>query len=64
MRLSEVRRRNRFIGVLLAVLLVYATGVDEVLRRLGGPALVIIALVPFFILLPMAIEWLERRFVK
>ncbi len=63
MKLSEVRRRNRIIGVLLAVMLVYATGMDEVLRRLGGPVLVIVALVPFFILLPMAIEWLERRFI-
>ena len=64
MKLSEVKRRNRFIGVILAVSLTYWSGLDQLLRRAGGPVLVILALVPFFVLFPMAIEWLERKFVK
>lgn len=64
MKLSDVKRRNRFIGVILAVSLTYWSGLNEVLRRAGGPVLVILALVPFFVLFPMAIEWLERKIRK
>jgi len=64
MKLSDVKRRNRYIGVLLAVGIVYSTGLDDVLRRMGGPLLLVLSLVPFFLLFPMLIEWLERRFVK
>ncbi len=64
MKLSDVKRRNRFIGVILAVSLTYWAGLDQVLRRVGGPVLVILALVPFFVLFPMAIEWLERKIRK
>ena len=60
MRLSGVKRRNRILGVLLAVALTYWSGLDEVLRRAGGPVLQVLALVPLFILFPMAIERLER----
>lgn len=64
MKLSDVKRRNRFLGVVLAVGLTYWSGLDQALRRAGGPVLVILALVPFFILFPMAIEWLERAIIK
>jgi len=63
-RLSDVKRRNRFIGVILAVGITYWAGLDQVLRRAGGPLLEILALLPFFVLFPMAVEWLERKFVK
>lgn len=64
MKLSEVKRRNRVFGVLLAVGITYATGLDALLRRLGGPVLLVCALVPFFVLFPMLVEYLERKFVK
>ncbi len=64
MKLSDVKRRNRVFGVLLAVGVTYATGLDVFLRRLGGPVLMVCALVPFFVLFPLAIEWLERKFVR
>ena len=60
MRLSEVKRRNRITGVVLAVALTYWTGLDAALRRAGGPVAQVLALVPLFILFPMGIEWLER----
>lgn len=64
MKLSDVKRRNRFIGVIAAVGLTYWSGLDEFLRRAGGPLLLILALVPFFVLFPLAIEWLERKIRK
>ena len=64
MKLSDVKRSNRMIGVVLAVGLTYWSGLDGVLRRAGGPVLVILALVPLFVLFPIAVEWLERKFVK
>ena len=63
MRLSDVKRRNRVIGVALAVVSVYATGLDGLLRRLGGPLLLLACLIPLFILAPLLIEWLERKLV-
>jgi ABC-type nitrate/sulfonate/bicarbonate transport system permease component len=64
MKLSDVKRRNRFIGVILAVSLTYWSGLDQLLRRAGGPVLLVLALVPFFILFPLAIEWLELKIRK
>ena len=64
MKLLDVKRRNRFVGVIAAVSLTYWAGLDVVLRRAGGPVLMLLALVPFFILFPMAIEWLERAVIK
>ena len=63
MKMSDVKRRNRIIGVCLAVASVYATGLDGTLRQMGGPALMLICLVPLFILVPLLIEWLERKIV-
>ncbi len=60
MKLSDVKRSNRLIGVLLAVGLTYASGLDGLLRRSGGPAFMLICLVPMFVLFPMGIELLER----
>jgi hypothetical protein len=37
---------------------------DAVLRRIGGPVFMLCCLVPFFVLFPMLIEYLERKFVK
>ncbi|MBI5743057.1 MAG: hypothetical protein HY952_00760 [Elusimicrobia bacterium] len=64
MRLSEVKRSNRMIGVLLAVGITYATGLDAALRRAGGPVLLVCCLVPLFVLFPLLVEYLERKFVK
>ncbi len=61
MKLSDVKRRNRLAGVLLAVGLTYWSGLDGALRRAGGPVLLVLSLVPLFVLFPMLIEWLERR---
>jgi ABC-type nitrate/sulfonate/bicarbonate transport system permease component len=52
------------IGVLLAVGLTYATGLDAALRRAGGPVLLVCCLVPLFVLFPLLVEYLERKFVK
>jgi len=63
-KLSEVKRRNRIIGVAAAAFLFQAAGLDPFLRKLGGTAFSFIVLVLLFFLFPMAIEYLERRFVK
>jgi len=64
MKLSEVKRSNRLIGVVLAVGLTYWSGLDVILRRIGGPLFEVLCLIPCFVLFPMAIQWLERKFVK
>ncbi len=64
MKLSDVKRSNRMIGVVLAVGLTYWTGLDAILRRIGGPLFLVLCLIPLFIMAPMAVEWLERKFVK
>ncbi|OGS13677.1 MAG: hypothetical protein A2285_10735 [Elusimicrobia bacterium RIFOXYA12_FULL_57_11] len=64
MKLSEVKRRNRFIGIVAAAILFQALGLDVVLRRLGGPVFSFIALLALFFLFPLLIEYLERKFVK
>jgi len=63
-RLSEVKRRNRVLGIVAAALLFQAAGLDPLLRRLGGPVFSFIALLILFFLFPIAIEYLERKFVK
>jgi ABC-type nitrate/sulfonate/bicarbonate transport system permease component len=63
-KLSGVKRRNRMIGVVLAVGLTYWSGLDVALRRFGGPVFLICCLIPLFVLFPMLIEYLERKFVK
>jgi hypothetical protein len=64
MRLSDVKRRNRVIGVVAAALLFQAAGVDQLLRRLGGAVFSFVVLLVLFFLFPLAIEYLERKFVK
>ncbi|MDO8806081.1 MAG: hypothetical protein Q7R35_16825 [Elusimicrobiota bacterium] len=64
MKLSEVKRRNRVIGVVAAAVLFQAAGLDPFLRRLGGTVFSFVILVALFFLFPMAIEYLERKFVK
>jgi ABC-type nitrate/sulfonate/bicarbonate transport system permease component len=63
-KLSEVKRRNQIIGVVLAVGITYWSGLDVLLRRYGSPVFLVCALVPLFVLFPMLIEYLERKFVK
>lgn len=64
MKLAGVKRHNRFLGVILAVGFTYWSGLDGALRRAGGPVLLVLALVPFFVLLPLCLEWLERKIRK
>ncbi len=64
MKLSEVKRRNRFIGIVAAALLFQAGGLDPFLRRIGGPVFSFLVLVALFFLAPMVIEYLERKIVK
>ena len=64
MKLSDVKKRNRFIGIILAALVFQAAGLDPFLRRLGGPLFSFCVLVLLFFLVPMGIEYLERKFVK
>ena len=62
MKLSEVKKRNRFIGIILSAIAFQSSGLDPLLRRLGGPVFSFGVLVLLFFLIPMAIEYLERRF--
>ncbi len=64
MKLSEVKRRNRLIGIVAAAVLFQTSGLDPLLRRAGGTALSFIVMVVLFFLFPMVIEYLERKFVK
>ena len=64
MKLSEVKRRNRFIGIVAAAVLFQAAGLDALLRGIGGAAFSFIILVALFFLFPVVIEYLERKFVK
>jgi len=64
MKLSEVKRRNRIIGVAGAAILFQTAGLDQFLRRIGGTVFSFIVLVVLFALFPLAIEYLERKFVK
>lgn len=64
MKLSEVKRRNRIIGIAAAAILFQAAGLDMLLRRVAGMAFSFAILVILFFLFPMAVEYLERKFMK
>ena len=64
MKLSEVKRRNRVIGIIAAALLFQNGGLDARLRAIGGTAFSFAVLVLLFFLVPIAIESLERKFTK
>lgn len=63
MRLSQVKRRNRIIGIIGAALLFQAGGLDHWLRSIGGAFFSFAVLILLFVLIPMAIEYLERKLV-
>ncbi len=64
MKLSEVKRRNRVIGVIAAAVIFQTAGLDPFLRRTGGVVFSFIVLLVLFFLFPMLIEYLERKLVK
>ena len=64
MRLSEVKRRNRVIGIVAAAILFQAGGLDARLRAAGGPLFSFAVLVLLFFLSPILLEYLERKFTK
>lgn len=64
MKLSDVKRRNRIIGVAAAAVLFQAAGLDQFLRGIGGAVFSFIVLLVLFFLFPIGIEYLERKFVK
>lgn len=64
MRLSEVKRRNRILGIIGTAVLFQAGGLDPRLRAIGGTAFSFTILVLLFFLVPLAIEYLERKFTK
>jgi len=63
-KLSDVKRRNRLAGIILAAVLFQTAGVDGRLRAIGGPLFSFAVLVLLFFLIPIIIEYLERKFVK
>lgn len=64
MKLSDVKRRNRLLGIIGAALLFQAGGLDPWLRGIGGAAFSFAVLVALFVAIPMLLEFLERRFTK
>lgn len=64
MKLSEVKKRNRILGIIGAALLFQAGGLDARLRGIGGTAFSFSVLVLLFFLIPIVIEFLERKFTK
>ena len=64
MKLSDVKRRNRIIGVIAAAVIFQTAGLDQFLRRTGGVVFSFIVLLALFFIFPMLIEYLERKFVK
>ncbi len=64
MKLSEVKRRNRLFGIIGAAALFQAGGLDPWLRSIGGALFSFTVLVLLFVLVPVLIELLERKFVK
>ena len=64
MKLSDVKRRNRVIGIVCAALLFQAGGLDPWLRSAGGAAFSFAVLVVLFVVIPILIELIERKFVK
>jgi hypothetical protein len=63
-KLSDVKKRNRILGIIGAALLFQAGGLDARLRGIGGTAFSFAVLVLLFFLIPIAIEYLERKFTK
>jgi hypothetical protein len=63
-KLSEVKRRNRVIGIVGAALLFQAGGLDPWLRGIGGTIFSFAVLLLLFFFIPILIEYLERKFVK
>jgi hypothetical protein len=64
MKLSEVKRRNRILGIIGTAVLFQTGGLDPRLRAIGGTAFSFTILVLLFFLVPLAIEYLERKFTK
>ncbi|MDD2804220.1 MAG: hypothetical protein PHV33_01590 [Elusimicrobiales bacterium] len=64
MKLSEVKKRNRLLGIIGAALLFQAGGLDPWLRGIGGTAFSFAVLLLLFFLAPIVIELLERKFTK
>ncbi|OGR78040.1 MAG: hypothetical protein A2X32_07895 [Elusimicrobia bacterium GWC2_64_44] len=64
MKLSEVKKRNRILGIIGAALLFQAGGLDPWLRSVGGTAFSFAVLIVLFVLAPLLIEFLERKFTK
>ena len=64
MKLSDVKRRNRIIGIVGAAVLFQAGGLDPWLRSIGGVWFSFAVLVLLFLVIPILIEFLERKFVK
>lgn len=64
MKLSEVKKRNRILGIIGAALLFQAGGLDPWLRSIGGTAFSFAVLILLFFSIPIAIEYLERKFTK
>jgi len=63
-KLSEVKKRNRILGIIGAALLFQAGGLDPWLRSVGGTAFSFAVLIVLFVLAPLLIEFLERKFTK
>jgi len=64
MKLSDVKRRNRILGIIGTAVLFQAGGVDARLRAIGGTLFSFTVLVLLFFLVPILIESLERKFTK
>ena len=64
MKLSDVKRRNRLIGIAAAAVLFQAAGLDPLLRGIGGAVFSFLVMVALFFLFPLIIEYFERKFVK
>lgn len=64
MKLSDVKKRNRFIGIVGAAVIFQAGGLDPYLRRLGGVVFSFVILLLLFFFIPIIIEYLERKLVK
>ena len=64
MKLSEVKRRNRVIGIIGAALVFQAGGLDPWLRSVGGTVFSFAVLVVLFVVIPLLIEIIERKIVR
>ena len=64
MKLSDVKNRDRIIGIVAGAVIFQTAGLDPYLRRMGGVVFSFCILVLLFFLIPIIIEYLERKFVK